>query len=824
MGEAWRLAVRDLRGGLGGLGLLWLCLAIAVAGIATVTSLTSSINRSITDNGRNLIGGDLVLRVAQRSASTAERAAMAELGQVSATVTMRATMVGPRGDPAMIELSSADAAWPLAGSLDLAPGGTRPRGGEVAIGREVAERSGVARGDRVRIGYAAFTVSGIIEQMPAMSGFAFSPPALVDEAGLAATGLVQPGSLTTNSYRLVLPASADPEAVGKAFQARFPDGGWSVTDRSDGGGGTRRFVDRVGQMLLLVALAALVIGGLGIASAAAAFAASRRATVATLKVLGAGRATLAAMLGIEVALVAVAAILVGLAIGAVAPSLAAGLATALPVAPDPSVQFTALALSAGFGLLVTLAAAWGPLAGAVATRPATLLRGEVADDSSAGSRLVPVVALAAAAVLAILAASDWRFAAIGIGAIAILAVGFAGLGQIIRRLARSARHRGGPITRLGIAALDRPGAATVRLSVALGLGLALLVTLGAVAQSLLAEIDGNVPQRAPALFLIDIPATERGRLEALAARNVPASDLSLVPSLRGPVTAVKGVPVSEMRDIPEGAWILRGDRGLTFLADLPAGNRITAGRWWPTDYKGPPLVSLDQDAATALGLRVGDTISVAILGRPVEARIASLREIDWRSMGFNFALIFAPGPLEQAPYSLMATVSPVPGQSTIAFEKAVARDLPMVSAIRVADVVAQVRALLVALASAVRIATGVALLLGVIVLAGAVVATRRSRARELVLLKLVGASRGEVLASQAIEFAALGSAVTLAAFATGILAGWLVLTQSFAIPFRPDWVSLGALAVGAIVVTVGAALLAAVPALRARPAAALRAL
>jgi putative ABC transport system permease protein len=827
LSEAYRLARRDLRGGLGGLGLMWLCLAISIAAIAAVLSLASSIDSAIAGNGRALLGGDLVVRSAQRAASPAELAALHALGPVSASTTLRSMAIGPGGKIALGELSSIDSGWPLAGALTLAPGGHRPAGNEVAVGRELADRLALRVGAPLRIGYATFTVSGVIEQMPSMSGFAFAPPMLVDETGLKATGLVQPGSLTNNSYRLLLPTASDPQAVGKAFQLRFPDGGWSVTDRNDAGQGTRRFVERVAEMLLLVALAALAIGALGIASAASAFAASRRATVATLKLLGAGRRTLGAMLAIEVALIAAVAILVGLAIGAAAPALAASaIGHRLPIAPDPHPQWRALAEAAGFGLLVTLGAAWAPLARAVATRPASLLRGDVEEGASRWlmSFPVPLVALVAAAALAVAQAQDSRFAATGVAAILVLGLLFGGIGLLVRFAARSLRHRGGPIARLGIAALDRPGAATVRLSVALGLGLALLVTLASVAQSLLAEIDTNLPARAPALFLIDIPAADEARFRSLATATAPGAELRLVPSLRGPVTAVNGVPVTELRDVPEGAWILKGDRGLTFARNLPVGNRITAGHWWPADYRGPPLISLDADAATALKLKVGDTLTVSVLGRPIEARIASLREIDWRSMGFNFAIIFAPGVLEQAPFTLMATVAPAPHAKTEPLEQALATQLPMVSTIRVADIVAQVRTLLVALAGAVRVATGVALLLGVVVLAGAVVATRRSRARDLVLLKLVGATRRQVLATQAIEFALLGLAVTLSAFAAGIAAARLLLGTTLDLPFRPDWASLAALATGAILVTVGAALLAALPALTARPASALRAL
>ena len=827
MRSAFRLAIRDLRGGLSGLGFLWLCLAIATAGLASVTSLASSIDSAIAANGRQLLGGDLLLSVAQREATAEERAAIDALGRPSKSVTTRAMLVAPDGRNMLAELSGIDSAWPLAGRLDLAPGGRRPSGAEIAVGREAAERLGVAVGERLRVGHASFLVSAIIEKMPSASGFALAPPALMDEAGLAMTGLVQPGSLTTTSYRLILSGGADPEAVGKSFQQRFPDGGWRASDRGDAGGGTRRFVDRLGQMLLLVALSALAIGGLGMSSAAAAFAASRRPAIAILKLIGTPRSTVNAMLAIEIGVIAVLAIVAGLAVGALAPALIAGIAAPfLPVAPDPSPQFLALGEAALFGLLITFAASWRMISNAGDTRPARLLRGDVADAEPVRWRsfIGPAIALALAAALAILTANDRMFAAIGVSAIALLCALFALVGIAVRRAARGARHIGGPITRLGIAALDRPGAPTGRLAVSLGLGLTLLVTLAASASSILAEIDSAVPRRAPALFLVDIPRAERSRFTSIAESVLPGAELRLVPSLRGPVTEVNGTRVADMKAIPEGAWILRGDRGLTFAAALPPANRIVAGQWWPANYRGPPLVSIDVDAATALNLKVGDTLTIAVLGRPITARIASLREIDWRSMGFNFAIIFSPGAIDNAPYTLMATVAPGEDRSTVAFERRLTRELPMVSAIRVSDIVAQVRSLLESIDGAVRVATVFAIAMGMVVLAGSVVATRRQRARDIVLLRLVGATRGEVARSQLIEFALLSAAVALTAFAAGAMAARLIVTRLFEFTFSPDWPSLALIPLGAIALAVLAAFLAALPALNARPAEGLRAL
>ncbi|GAA4024621.1 ABC transporter permease [Sphingomonas swuensis] len=823
MSAGLTLARRDLAGGIGGLWLLFVCLAIAVAGLAAVTSLASSIRSTIDGNARELLGGDLSLSVAQRSATAQERLALAELGTVRESITLRST-AQVADQTALVELSGIGRGWPAAGQVTLASGRMPQGPAEAAIGRELAERYDLRAGSPLVVGFGRFTVSGIIADLPAPSGFALAPPVLVDLDGLAATGLVQPGSLYTSSYRIALPAGASTDGIGPAFQKRFPDGGWRVTEKADAAGGTRRFTDRTGQMLLLIALGALGIGSIGIASAVGAFAASRRSTIAILKVHGARSRDLLLMLGSSVTLLALAATAVGLLIGAFVPSIvgqAAG--DLLPVTPDPRPQWGALGQSALFGLLVTLAAAWAPLARAARARPAPTLRGDL--DDSAGSWRDLIVPLAAGAAVIGLALMTSERIAITLSAIVggfVLAALFAAAGWLLARTARAAGGRGGPLTRLGLAALHRPGAATIRLSVALGLGLSLLVALAGIGGSVRQELGGSIPAKAPALFMLDIPANEEAHFRALAAERLPDADLRLVPSLRGPVTALNGQPVSALKAIPEGAWILRGDRGLTFAAELPVGNEVVEGRWWPADYKGPPLVSLDVEAARALNLKIGDTLTVAVLGVPIEARIASFRTIDWRSFGFNFAIIFAPGTLESAPYTLMATAAPPKGSSTIAFERALAQALPMVSTIRVSDVVSRVTAILEGLDAAIRLATAVAILIGVAVLAGAVTATRRTRMRESVLLKLVGATRGQVLAAQAIEFLAMSGGIVALAFLAGTAAAWGVVTQLFDLPFRPDWPSLLLLPIAGMVVAVATALLAAWPALRVRPATALR--
>lgn len=823
MKAALRLASRDLRGGLGSLLLLWLCLAISVGGIAAVGSLAASVDSALAANGRQLLGADLVLSVSQRPATPEEDEAIRGLGKVARSTMIRSSVVTAGGRSTLAEIIGIDAGWPPAGTVVM-QSGRHPRNGEVAVGGELAERLGLRPGQQVRIGYARFTVSGVIRSLPSTSSFAFAPAALIDSRSLAATGLIQPGSLSVTTYRVVLPAGIDPEATGRDFQRRFLNGGWRAMDRGEAAAGTRRLLDQLEQVLLLIGLTGLAIGALGVSSAAAAFAASRQRTIATLKLLGAGRGSLLKMLMLEIGMIAFVAIAAGLALGAVTPPLAASATREfLPVSPDPSVQWMALGEAALFGLLVTIAAAAGPLFDAAATRPAELFRQQVdPPPRQRGRYAVPVVASALAFGVAIATSSDRIVALVAVGALLLLAAAFAALGLLIRRLARRPALSLGPVARLGVAALARPGAATVRLAVALGLGLSLLAMLSTTASSLLREIQTSIPQRAPALFLVDIPVREEARFRNLVQGALPNSDVTLVPTLRGQVTAINGTRVVDLRSIPEGAWIVRGDRGLTFMPELPAGNRIVAGKWWPADYRGPPLISIDVDAATALNLKVGDKMTIAVLGRPIEATIASLRQIDWRSYGFNFAIIFAPGVLEQAPYTLMATVAPAAGVSPLPLEQALARDLPMVSAIRVRDIIARVTDILQALEGAVWVATAVAIAIGIVVLAGSVIATQRARRRDLVLLKLVGATRGQALKVQLIEFLLLSVAVACVALAAGALGAWAVLRYLLELGFEPSWQALVGPPLAAVILSVSAALLAALPALLARPAAALR--
>lgn len=280
--------------------------------------------------------------------------------------------------------------------------------------------------------------------------------------------------------------------------------------------------------------------------------------------------------------------------------------------------------------------------------------------------------------------------------------------------------------------------------------------------------------------------------------------------------------VADLASIPEEAWALNGERGLTYADALPEGNVLTAGRWWPRHYSGPPLVSVDAELARVLGLRIGDLLTISLLGVERTARIASLRRIDWESMGFNYVLVFSPNALADAPHNLAATIALGAGADRKALLAGLVRAFPASSVIEIGPVVRRARDILAQMGAATFAAASVAILAGLAVLIGALAAARASRLYDNVILRVLGASRGQLLTLQLAEYGLLTVVLAGVALALGALGGWLVIVQLFEFAWLPDWPRVLAVLGSGAGAVLGFALAGSLPLLRARPARVLR--
>jgi len=816
---AAKLARRELRGGVRGFRLLVACLALGVAAVAAVGTLDAMLVAGLRDEARAILGGDIAVRQMHLPPEQDVRDLLAASGTVAVTRELRAmARGGTDGARTLVELKAVDEAWPLYGNLRTVPAlpraglfapwpggeGTPPVWGAV-IEPALADKLAIRTGDRLTIGAATFEIRALIEHEPDRLGggtFRLGPRVLAAGEALDATGLIQPGSLVSHSLRVRLPAGDDADALAARLADGWPDAPWRVRTPDEASPGVARLVGRLSLFLGLVGLTALLIGGVGVANAVTAHLARKPATIATLKCLGAPAALIFRIYMIETLAIAGLGVALGIVLGAgVALGGAALLAGLLPVALDPALLPLPVLRAAAFGMLTALAFAIVPVARAATLSPALLFRAVAAPPGGRpAGRAIAAAAFCAACLagLAIATAHDSRFAAFFVGgaAASFLVLRLAAIG--VAALARRWSPSGRPLLRLGIAALYRPGAATAPVIVSLGLGLAVLVAVVTVEGSLARQFEEELPDSAPAFFFLDIQPDQLDRFRAIAAATPGTGAVEDVPMLRGRIVGLNGRPAGEAPIAPDARWALDGDRGITWSADAPANSPVIEGQWWPTDYSGPPLVSVEANIARGLGLAVGDSLAVNVLGRTVEARVASLRTVDWNSLAINFVLIFSPGPLDGAPRMHVAIVHAEPAAEA-PLERAVTDAFANVSAVRVREALEQASALARQVAAGVRAAAATALVAGTLVLAGALAAGERRRLADGAVLKVLGARRRDVLAAWLAEIALLALAAAIVGGLAGTLAGWAVTTQVL----RLHWTLLP----GAILATLAAAIL-----------------
>lgn len=801
-----RLAFRELRGGLKGFGIFLACIALGVSAIAGVSSLSRSLTEGISREGRRILGGDMAFSLLQREASPQEKAFLTSKGQVATIATLRAMAIAGDKGSSLVEMKAVDAAYPTIGTLEADP---QLSPAELFALREgayggVVDPALLARldlkvGDRVTIGAATVELRArlISEPDKIADGIGWGPRLLISQEALAATGLVQPGSLVRWTYRLVLPPALSNDETMAQIQTEaaqvLPEAGWNIRTRANADPRFARNIERFTQFLTLVGLTALLVGGVGVANAVRGFVDRKRASIATLKSLGAPGGQVVMLYLTQVMLIALLGIGIGLAVGAALPFIVTGLfGHLLPIPIQPILAFGQLGLALLYGLLTALVFALPPLGRAHDVPVSGLFRDQV-DPERRWPRRRYLAALAVSVTalvgVALFAAYDQRialmFVAAAAGSFVLLRLVALGLMAVARRLPRP--HRTAP--RLALANIHRPGALTPSLVLSLGLGITLLVTLALIDTNLTRQLQQTLPERAPSFFFLDIPNQQADAFEGFLKGQAPDAQIERVPMMRGRLVTLAGRPVAEVKANEDVAWVLEGDRGITYARTMPEGSRVVAGEWWPEDYRGKPLVSFDDKVAQGLGLKIGDEITVNVLGRNITATIANLRHVEWRSLGINFVMVFSPNAFAGAPHTHLATVT-FPNGSDAAIDARILRsaavNYPMVSSVRVKDALEAVNDVVSQLVMAIRGASSIALIASLLVLAGALAAGHRARLYDAVVLKTLGATRARLLFAYALEYGLLGLATALFGLVAGGIAAYFIIVRVMNLSFTLD--------------------------------------
>jgi putative ABC transport system permease protein len=827
---AWRLARRELRGGVQGFRIFLACLALGVMAIAAVGMVRAAIEAGLRDQGAVLLGGDAEMEFTYRFADPGERAYMASIATAQSEVVDFRSMAGRGDDTALTQVKSVDAAYPLTGTLTLDP--PMPMAQALAdhgavMDRVLVERLGLEIGDDFRLGTQNFRLSAILLREPdsATAGFTLGPRTIVLTKDLAQSGLIGPGSLYETKYRLLLPVGSDLAALKTQAESAYREAGMRWSDSRRATPGVERFVDRMGSFLILVGLAGLAVGGVGVSSAVRAYLEGKIATIATLKTLGAEGGMIFRIYLLQVGVLAAAGVAIGLVLGvaiplALGPVIAASLPLPVSFAPYPQPLLEA----AFYGLVAALLFTLWPLARTRSVRAAALYRGGGREGWAGWPTALAVLALLGVLIggAMLFSGQAWLTlaAAAGVGgALLVLSLAAWALRRGAVAVARSKLTRGRVAWRLALAAIGGPRAEAGSVVLSLGLGLAVLASVGQIEANLRTAIALDLPERAPSFFFIDIQPDQIDGFLARVEGDPAVSRVENAPMLRGVINKINGI---NARDVAGEHWVVRGDRGITYAAERPKNATVTAGEWWPKDYAGPPQISFAAEEAAEIGLKLGDTLTVNVLGRDITATITSFRQVDFSSAGMGFVLTMNPAALQGAPHTFIATVYAKP-EAEAAILRDVARAFPNVTAIRVKDAIDRVSEALGAIATATAWAAAATLVTGFVVLIGAAAAGEKARIYEAAVLKTLGATRAGILGSFALRSALMGAAAGLVAIAAGGIAGWVVLTFVMESRYSFEWVSALAIVFGGVIATTLAGLAFAWRPLAARPAQVLRA-
>jgi putative ABC transport system permease protein len=833
-GFSFRMAWRETRAAWRHFLYFFVCIALGVGALVGVALFSANVERAVTREARGLMGGDVEIRLSRPMSGKGEAVlrSLADRGiavlHVSELVGMAAVVDGtPALQTQLVELKAVESGYPLYGNLQLepqhplmAPGRSRhsslvTRHGMchgAVVQQSLLIRLGLSVGNRFKVGDAIFTITGVLRIEPdrVAGPFNLGPRVMVSREGLAAAELIKPGSRVRERYLLKIPQALPASPLLYELRGRLAGESARVTGYRDAQPQLKRFLDQLTRYLGLIGLTALFIGGIGVATTIHAFIREKLQTIAVLKAVGAESGTVIRTYLLQALLLGAIGSLAGGALGAALqhalPPLVTGLFGADLLAqldfsgainlPSLLPMLKGIAL----GILTTLLFTLWPLLGIRDVSPARIFRRDVQTGShtvrlprSWWLRLVltdPVRLLAALGIgaglagLAVWQAGNWRIGLLFIGALATAVTLLTFSASLLIRAIRTIPGPRSVAIRHAMGNLYRPGSQAMGVMVSFGIGVMVIVAVSLLERTLVDQVGESRPVDSPSFFFIDIQPDQKEALLSLLRERTHDPAPETTPLVRSRLHAINGRPVAtaEETEHPHDKqqdrrkhWYLTREYVLTFLHDLPRDNRVSKGEWWqPGQMFSKPLVSIEEDAARNLGVDLGSTLTFEIQGTTIEAEVSSIRKVEWGNFSTNFYMIFSPGSLDGAPFTYVATVR-VPPEQEVPLQQAVVASFPNITAINIGDVLDSFARILDRLALAIRAIAVFCILAGALVMAAALAATRYRRLYESVVLKALGATRGLIARSFAVEYALVGAAAGLIGTALASLLSWAVL-------------------------------------------------
>ncbi|MCY4151689.1 MAG: FtsX-like permease family protein [Aestuariivita sp.] len=819
IGLAAKLAVRDLRGGVRSLQILMACLTLGVAAISAIGTVRESLQAGLTQEATALLGGDAQIEFAYRFANSRELAWMSDNAALISEVTdFRSMLTVKRGNAkarGLTQVKSIDDAYPLIGEVEISPPLTLSKALDgrngipgAVVHPTLVERLGLGIGDLFYLGEQKFVLTAILDREPdsLSGGFELGPRTIVRTAALSDSGLLQSGSLFSTKYRLKLFEGAPLEETARRAEEQLANSGMQWRDSRNATPRVSEFIERLSTFLTLLGLSGLAIGGVGVFVSVQDYLEGKLQVIAILKTLGADQSLVLKIFLGQVGLVALLAVLVGAAIGGLTSySIGTAFGRELPVPSVFSIYPAPMIEAAILGMITAAIFSVWPLARIDEVRAAALFR-----DTQPQTRRLPswiVLAFVSLFLITLVLLAGWFNAStqltfwMTLGLIAtmmLLALAAAVMRKLCGLLVPVVGKK--PELRWALCALSGSQMGSLPMILALGLGFSVLSVLLQFDGNLRNRIINELPEAAPAYFFVDIQREQLSGFRQRLDDDPAVTRVESVPMLRGIISKINGKPANETAG---DHWVLEGDRGITYAENLSVDTNLVAGEWWDANYIGEPQVSFAAQEALEMGISLGDQLTLNILGRDIQARVSSLREVDFSKAGIGFIMVLNPAALAGAPHSFIATV-----YTEESAEAAIVRDLserfPNITAIRVRDVIERVNTLLSAISAATLLGALAAIAVGFLVLIGVAATGKRPKSYEAAVLRTLGASRRQILLSFSMRTFILGLAAGTIAFIMGIIGGWLICTYLIDTSFEIIWSAATMVIGGGLLVSIAA--------------------
>ena len=793
---ALQLARNELRHGWRHFKVLMACLILGVTVMASVNTVGALIENALRDEAKSLLGGDVEVKLRGLKATKEQRQFLQNYGTLSFVSTMR-TMLYFGEEATLVEVKAIDKAYPLVGDLlftsDLPRDEVFDNNG-VLVDEALLTQFDLKIGDTVMLGQAEYIIQGTILKEPdrAVQIFSFGPRVMMSHRALKNSGLVSSVSLVDHRYRILSSTSqyiesSTQKAIQNALDETFPQQFWNVSGGDDNNRMVRRFIDQLLSFITLSGLATFLVAGIGIASSARNYLSKKLETIAIVKTLGGSRRQVAISYTFAIGVVAITSGIIGVSIATIiVKALIPLLSPVLPVLGNQTtLPVLPMLLAMWYGVLITFLFSIPALYSALNIKPSRLFRAR-SGPLLIQKDIVVWLLITLFSILLILTllntAQDPKFM---FGAISVIVVAFAVFTvchAFVQKVAKHIRPRQ-PWLKLAIRNLHRPGSTAGTVIYAIGISLMVLITLLLTEANMQKRITVLVEEKAPSLFLVDIQPHQKEPLTQLLQDHTSADNIMIYPMIRGMITQINGKPVDMSQIASDVRWAVRGDRGVSYAPTLPKNATIVEGQWWPHDYNGPPLISVDERFMEGMGLKIGSTLTLRILGEEITATVANAREIDYTTFQINFSLMLSPGVLEDFPSTALATAYLEGNEETLV--KRIAKELPGITIIRTGQILDLILEVIQTISIALRVTVLISLFAGLLVLISALSSTVQQRLYDTAVLKVLGANKADILKSCTAEWLLLATITASIASGLAIFCAWLVNEHFRSTSFDP---------------------------------------